>query len=435
VLEPDRLLCRFNRYLESPEYRALTQFITDTFGGLLVNNRKDLHMSSVRAIAKQAGVSITTVSRVLNNGPSVNARTRERVLKVANRFGYVPNVGKRVTTYVALCYTRGVTISDPFDASLVGGISRGIDEYKFDLVVLNLQRDKKPDESYTQFFRRKGVRGVIVRTVGDTRYMCEEIAEEGFPHVIISDRFEQSNVNYIDCDSRPDTQRAIEYLMSLGHERIGFSMHSTQDRDHLDRFEGYKAALMQRDMPYDEKLIFRHPYTTEGGAAAMNMAISMRPRPTAIFFADPMTAVGAVKRAHELGVRVPDDISIVGFDDTDARRSVHPTLTAVCQDASRLGFEAALWLTRYLNQSGAASLRKTIPTFFEVNQSTAPPRVTHEPGNGANGAAHHSAIDSPAVSGASVVTDRSSVLDAHSGPETPQRTPASTGSTIQHIHD
>lgn len=335
-------------------------------------------MSSVRAIAKQAGVSITTVSRVLNNGPSVNARTRERVLKVANRFGYVPNVGKRVTTYIALCYTRDVTISDPFDATVIGGITRGIDEYKFDLVILNLQRDKKPDESYTQFFRRKGVRGALIRTVADTRQVCAEIAEEGFPHVVISDRFEQPNVNYIDCDSRPDTKRAIEYLLSLGHKRVGFSMHNTQDRDHLDRLEGYKSALLEHDLPFDEQLIFRHPYTTEGGAAAMNMAISMRPRPTAIFFADPMTAVGAVKRAHELGVRVPEDLSIVGFDDTDARHAVHPTLTAVCQDAKRLGYEAALWLTRYLNQNSSPELRRTIPTFFEVNQSTAPWRSSSE---------------------------------------------------------
>ncbi len=330
-------------------------------------------MSSVRAIAKQAGVSITTVSRVLNNGPSVNPRTRERVLRVANRFGYQSTVGKRVTTHIGLCYLRSVTISDPFDATVVGGIARGCDECKFDLVVLNLQRDKEPGESYTQFFRRKGVRGVILRTTADTRSMCEAIADEGVAHVVISDRFDQPNVNFIDCDSRSDAQRAIDYLLSLGHERIGFSMHNTQDRDHLDRLDGYQAALAARGIAFDDQLIFRHPYTTEGGAAAMNMAISMRPRPTAIFFADPMTAVGAVKRAAELGARIPEDFSIVGFDDTDARHAVHPTLTAVCQDAARLGYEAALWLTRSLSQKDVAPLRKTIPTFFEVNQSTAPP--------------------------------------------------------------
>lgn len=351
-------------------------------------------MSSVRAIARQAGVSITTVSRVLNNGPSVNARTREKVLEVANRFGYVPSVGKRVTTYVALCYTREITISDPFDATVIGGITRGIDEYKFDLVVLNLQRDKKPDESYTQFFRRKGVRGAMIRTVDDTRHVCEAIAEEGFPHVVISDRFEQEKVNYVDCDSKPDTKRATEYLISLGHRRIGFSMHNTQDRDHLDRFEGYKAALEVHGIQFDEQLVFRHPYTTVGGAAAMNMSISMFPRPTAILFADPMTAVGAVKRAHELGVRVPEDISIIGFDDTDARHAVYPTLTAVCQDAGRVGYEAALWLTRYLNQNGEPNLRKTIPTYFEVNQSTAPPNNDLEADVNGNESAVYSAVPS-----------------------------------------
>lgn len=330
-------------------------------------------MSSVRAIAKEAGVSITTVSRALNDGASVHPKTRERILAVANNCGYVPTIGKRVTTQIGVCYTRSVTISDPFDASVVGGIARGLDECKFDMVVLNMERDKKSDESYTQFFLRKGVRGVILRTVADTRHMCEAVAEERFPHVVISDRFEQPDVNYIDCDSRPGTTQAVEYLLSLGHRHVGFSMHHTQDRDHLDRFEGYKTALANYGIDFEERLVFRHPYTKEGGAAAMNMAVSMRPRPTAIFFADPLTAIGGVKRAYELGVSIPNDMSIVGFDDTDARYAVHPTLTAVCQDAARLGYEAALWLTRSVTQRKGSSLRRTIPTYFEVNQSTSPP--------------------------------------------------------------
>ena len=95
--------------------------------------------------------------------------------------------------------------------------------------------------------------------------------------------------------------------------------------------------------------------------------------PTAIYFADPLLAVGAVNKAHKLGIRIPDEMSIIGFDDTDVRYSVYPTLTAVCQDASALGFEAALWLTRRVSGSvNHDTLQKTLPTFFEVNQSTGP---------------------------------------------------------------
>ncbi|MBN2446248.1 MAG: LacI family DNA-binding transcriptional regulator [Phycisphaerae bacterium] len=330
-------------------------------------------MSSVRAIAKQVGVSITTVSRALNNDPAVNPATRERVIRAANRCGYTASVGKRVMSSIGLCYTNVVTVSDHFDATVLGGITRGIDERGFDLVILNMQRDIKANENYTQFFRRKGVRGVLIRTIADSHQVCVDIANEEFPHVVISDRFDEPRVNYVDCDSRVDTTRATEYLISLGHQRIAFSMHNTRDRDHLDRLAGYREGLKNQNIEFDERLVLRHPYTTEGGAAAMNMAATMRPRPTAIVFADPQTSIGAVKRAYELGVRIPDDMSIVGFDDRDARRAVYPTMTAVCQDAARLGYEAARWLTRNLDAPANGGLRRTFPTFFEVNQTTAPP--------------------------------------------------------------
>jgi DNA-binding LacI/PurR family transcriptional regulator len=340
-----------------------------TFAG----RHEEPRMSSVRSIAKQVGVSITTVSRALNNDPAVNPATRERVIRAANRCGYTAAIGKRVTTSIGLCYTSTVTISDPFDAAVLAGVTRGIDEGRFDLVILNMQRDLKPNETYTQFFRRKGVRGVLLRTVADLRHVCGEIANEEFPHVVISDRFEASNVNFVDCDSRKDMTRAVEYLVSLGHQRIAFSMHNTRDRDHLDRFDGYCEALATRGIEFDERLVFRHPYTRAGGAAAMNMAVTMQPRPTAIVFADPLTTIGAIKRAYELGVRIPDDLSVVGFDDTDARYAVYPTMTAVCQNAAQLGYEAARWLTHNLDDPVRARLQRTFPTFFEVNQTTAPP--------------------------------------------------------------
>ena len=332
-------------------------------------------MSSVRRIAEQAGVSITTVSRALNNDPAVNVKTRELVLAIANDAGYVATMGRRVTTNIALVYTGTQTLAHPFDAAVFEGIARGVDECRFDVLILDLQRDKKPDETYTQFFMRKGVRGVIVRTMADSRDVCRRIAEEGFPQVVISERFDSQNINCIDGASKPESVRAVEYLIALGHRRIAFGVHNIRDCDHNDRLDGYAEALAKHDLPFQENLVFRHPYTLAGGATIMKMVMGMPDRPTAIYFADPMLGVGAVKMGHELGVLIPDDISIIGFDDTDVRHSVHPTLTAVCQDAGALGFEAALRLTRMLTGACRDSFQKMVPTFFEVNQSTGPPPV------------------------------------------------------------
>ena len=329
-------------------------------------------MASVRRIAEVAGVSITTVSRALNNDPSVHPRTREQVLAVANRTGYAPHVGRRVTTQIGFAYTQEMTLAHPYDAAVLEGAVRGLNECHFDLVVLNLQRDKRSTESYTQFFMRRGVRGAVLRTMAATRDVCQAIADEGFPHVVISERFQASNVNCIDCDSFGDSRRAVEYLIALGHRRIAFAMHNIPDRDHLDRYEGYEKALNDHGIPVDPMLVFRQPFTLAGGATVIDMVMSLPERPTAIYFADPLLGVGAVKKAHALGIRIPEDLSIVGFDDTDMRFAVHPTLTAVCQDARALGHEAARWLARKLTGGADRSLQRTMTSFFEINESTSP---------------------------------------------------------------
>ncbi len=329
---------------------------------------------SVRRIAAKAGVSIATVSRVLNNDPAVRAETRDKVLAVANQVGYVPTTGRRVKTQLAFCYTSEMSLAHRFDATLLEGIVRGADEAQFEIVIVNLLRDRKSNESYTQFFMRKGIRGVILRTNAESRDTCKQIAAEGFPHVVIAERFDDSAVNFIEGDSYPDSVRAVEYLISLGHRRIGFGMHNIADRDHADRRQGYRDALAKHKIPFQENYVFEYPWTMSGGATVMEMLMNMKNRPTAIYFADPMLAVGGVKKAVESGVHVPRDISIIGFDDTDVRFSVHPTLTAVCQDAAGLGFEAASWLASSLEQPGEMRLQKRVPTFFEINHSTAPPR-------------------------------------------------------------
>ncbi|RMF80219.1 MAG: LacI family transcriptional regulator [Planctomycetota bacterium] len=335
---------------------------------------------SVRKIAQRAGVSIATVSRVLNGDPTVRSETRESVLTAANESGYMPTVGRRITSNVGFAYLQHTTVSHRFDAALLEGVMRGLNEARFDLVILNVQRDRLPDETYTQFFMRKGVRGVVLRTTTSTREACRAIADEGFPHVVISEQFDEPNVCYIDGDSRDESMRAVEYLIALGHRRIAFAAHNLADRDHLDRLAGYKAALAAHKIPVDSKLIFRQPATLAGGATVVNMLMSMSNRPTAVYFADPMLAVGGIKEAIELGVHVPDDLSIVGFDDTDVRLTTHPTLTAVCQDASALGYEAARWLGRALRGLGPRELRKTTPTFLEINDSTGPAPALSEAG-------------------------------------------------------
>lgn len=325
--------------------------------------------SSVRQIAQRMRVSVATVSRALNNHPEISPATRDRVLKAANVLGYTSAVGKRVTTNIGLVFACEMPFSE-FDGLLMNGMLRGVGEQRFDLTIVNLERDKADGETYTQFFMRKGLRGAILRTDAHSRRTCELIAQEGFPCIVVADRFESPNVNFICTNSGPDSRRAVEHLIHLGHTRIAFVMNHIPDHDHEDRLNGYREALEASGVQIDPELLVKIGADLSGGKASLNRLLSLPQPPTAIYYADPLACAGAITRAHELRVRIPEDLSIVGFDDGDFRFRIWPTLTAVCQNASQLGFEAALWLTRTLSGREKSPLRKQASTFFEVHGTT-----------------------------------------------------------------
>lgn len=330
-------------------------------------------MSTIRNIAAKSNVSIATVSRALNNHPEINDDTRDRVLKAANEVGYFSAVGRRSTTNVGFVIAGNIPFS-LYDAHLMRGILEGLGEQRFDITVINLDRDKAEGETFTQFFARKGIRGAIIRTIDRSRQVCQAIADEGLISVVVAERFEDSkNVNFICCDTRDESRRAVEHLIHLGHKRIAFAMLIDRDRDHLDRHEGYRQAMEAAGLPYDDELVVRVVADLSGGAAAINRLMALPNPPTALFAANPLLSIGAVCRVQAIGLRIPDDISIVGFDDLNTRFGVYPVLSAVCQNVTRLGHEAGLWLGRRLAKQVNGPLREIIPSVFEVNQTTGVP--------------------------------------------------------------
>ena len=335
-------------------------------------------MSSVRRIAAKVGVSVATVSRALNNHPHVDPDTRRRVLEAANQSGYRPGGVQRQPAVIGLVYPGELMLVGygEFEQALMAGIMRGSNEQKFDVKLVSMQRDKSADETYTQFFVRKGLRGVILRSVESSRHICEEIAKEGFPSVVVADRFENPAVNFICCDSRSDSQRAVQHLFDMGHRRIGLAVHAVRDTDHEDRKAGYEDALRENGLGIDPHLVVEIMAWVDGGASVINRLMSLPQPPTAIYFTDPMVCFGALRRCMELGIKVPSELSIVGFDDTDTRRHAYPAFTAVVQDAVMLGFESSRWLTRMLSGVAPKTMRQVRQTSFEINQTTAPPPLT-----------------------------------------------------------
>jgi DNA-binding LacI/PurR family transcriptional regulator len=330
-------------------------------------------MATVREIARQVGVSPATVSRAINNHPTVAADVRQRILSAVNRAGYVATVGRRSTSNIALLYTGRSSLGSPFDAAVMLGMANRLDDLEYDMVILSAGRSLMPGETLSQMFHRKGIRGVLVRTESRTRDLVEQLAREDFPHVVIGDRFENTAVNSIYADSTIGSRHAIDHLIAQGHRRIAVCTNRIEDSDHRDRIEGYRQALKHAGIEIEPCLIMAEDANLDGGAQLARKIHAMRDRPTAIYIGDPLSAVGAMNELERLGVHVPDDISIIGFDDNDIRFMTHPHLTAVVQDAQELGREAFDLLHQLIEERPGIGVQRVLPTRLELHESTKPP--------------------------------------------------------------
>lgn len=335
-------------------------------------------MATIRAVASEADVSIATVSRVLNNNGTVSPNIRERVLEAANRLRY-GGARRTISNYIALAYTGRSSLASPYDVAILEGMGKAIAETDFDLVILPINEDRRPSESAAHFMARKGIRAAVLRTTADTRNTCIELAKDRFPSIVVGDCFtDHPEISFVCADSRPSSHQAVEHLISLGHRRIAIVISHVPDHDHQDRLAAYEQALGEHNIEIDPKLIHRVWAMRPNGAQVIRSLMSMRDRPTAIFIADPLVAVGAINQAHEMGVKIPDDVSIVGFDDADTRNNVYPKMSAVCQDAKQLGYEAAKALAQGVVENAMPPLRMACPTWMELHGTVGQPPISAE---------------------------------------------------------
>jgi LacI family transcriptional regulator len=327
-------------------------------------------MTTIRRVAQNAGVSIATVSRVVNGSTAVAPELRDRVLDAVSRCGYAPTIGRRSAASIALVYTGPFSVGSPYDAACLDGIVTAMLESDFDLKITHLRRDKSPKETYSQFFFRKGIRGAILRSTTADRDIARTIGDEGFPAVVVGDRFDHPRLAFAYNDSSAASAEGVEHLVSLGHTRIAFVANDIDDGDHLDRLEAYRKTLREHAI-YDPQLEFRVPAHRLDGAQLMRKMMSVGSPPTAVFIADPLTACGAINEAHKLGLRIPEEMSILGFDDSDTRFSVVPIMTAICQDSRELGRLAYDLLVQRCDEPDESRSGGLGNAWLEINHTTA----------------------------------------------------------------
>lgn len=329
-------------------------------------------------IAKISGFSRSTVSRVINRDPRVSPQTRESVLKVVAECNYFPNLAARGlasghTNVLGVIIPAGVPslFTDPYFPILLQGVSITCNKQDYS-VMLSLSDTEYEKRLVGRIIQNHLVDGVIVASIilGDP--IQTTLASSDFPFVMIG-RQPKLAANFVDVDNTQGARLGTEFLIEQGYTRIAHITGPLNQMAGLDRFQGYKEALLNAGRDVDPSLIVEGNFTEIGGYLSMKTLLPCKP--DAVFAASDVTAIGAMRYLSEVGLHVPADLGLVGFDDIPASATSTPPLTTVRQPIQEMGEAAANLLIDFIRSGSKEFKTITLPTELIVRKST--DRVNH----------------------------------------------------------
>lgn len=314
--------------------------------------------ATIRDVAKLAGVSISTVSLVLNNKDGVSDETAQKVNDAIRKLGYRPNAiakglaQKRMNTIgFVIPYSTQYVISDPFLPTVLRSITSVANARGFD-VLLVMSSEYGEDISYIQLLKERKMDGAIVICPRVNEYRLLELRDQGYPFVVIGRPFESEGINYVDTDNYGSAYLATKYLLDRGYERIAMvTPGPLKYTVALDRLEGYKKALEDSGRLVLPDYIAEGDYRQGVGYEAMKKCLSRWDIPDAVFVGGDTLVLGVLEAIVERGLRVPEDIGVICYD-FDLAKNLDPPLTAIVQPLEELGRIAAETLSRLLKEDG-----------------------------------------------------------------------------------
>lgn len=301
---------------------------------------------SIKDIAAAAGVTHPTVSRALNESPLISSETRERIQRIAREMGYIPDavaqsLQTRRTHIIGLVVT---SIGDPFFAELVKGVEEVARPAGFSVFLNSSYNDPNQEIQVIETFHRQRVDGILIASSRIGANYVERLARINVPVVLLNSQAEGDHdfLHSVAVDDRIGARRAVEYLIELGHRRIGYIGVTDRPRSNTRRLRGYHDALRAAGIEPGPKWvrIDDHDPALEDGdarAGASAARLLLEAGVTALFCYNDMVAVGALLGCRDAGIDVPDELSVIGFDDIDLARYVNPPLTSVAQPKRRMG--------------------------------------------------------------------------------------------------
>ncbi len=333
--------------------------------------------ATIRDIADLAGVSIATVSRVLNGRPDVAPETREAVLQVVREHGFSTNRSARAlsggrTGLVALAIPF---LHAPYFAFILSGASEALYEQDMRIVLCPTAEEHEREVTLLDKVMHGTTDGAILLLPTESSDELVALRGHGYPFVVLDPRWPLAEgVPAVSATHWAGAKAATDHLLSLGHRRIAALAGPRGWVATEDRLNGYYTALAGAGTSRAPELVAEGDYMLDGGYAAAASLLDLREPPTAIFAFNDNMAIGALRAARERGLRVPDDLSVVGFDDAEVADVVTPALTTVRQPLAEMGRIAVSLLTRLLDHQRVEALRVELATKLVVRNSTAPPK-------------------------------------------------------------
>ncbi|MGY5764601.1 LacI family DNA-binding transcriptional regulator [Brachybacterium sp. DNPG3] len=330
-------------------------------------------MISMREVAEKAGVSVSTVSKVMNDYPDVSRETRERVTRTIQELDYRPNVVAR-SLVKRRSWTMGLFLIDalttPFIAHLVEGLRRSLDGTGYDLLFLSPNTEDE-NYSFARHCMSRSVDGVAVFGIDPDEPALRELVSTNIPLVLIDSAVLGPRTGYVTSDNRQGTHIAVDHLVALGHRRIAFLSGDQRFLVGRERAEGYRTALAEHGIAHDPDLEETETYDDAGGYRAMRSILHCGVAFTAVVCSGDLMAAGALSALHEAGLRTPEDVSVVGYDDTFVAEMTLPHLTTVDQHVSAIGAKVGESLIRMIEDPQADPPQETIGVELVVRDSTA----------------------------------------------------------------
>ncbi|MGS2779705.1 catabolite control protein A [Robertmurraya sp. GLU-23] len=324
-------------------------------------------------VAREANVSMATVSRVVNGNPNVKPATRKKVLEVIERLGYRPNavargLASKKTTTVGVIIPD---ISNPFFAELARGIEDIATMYKYNIILSNSDQNKDKELHLLNTMLGKQVDGIVFMGGNISEEHVAEFKRSPAPIVLAGSLEDSEQVPSVNIDYEQATFDAVNTFIEKGHKRIAMVIGPYHEPINKEKkLVGYKKALEAAGIPVEEALIVEGDYTYDSGIEAFDKLIELPEKPTAIFVGSDEMAVGVVHGAQDKGYSVPNDFEVISSDNTRISLMVRPQLTTVIQPLYDIGAVAMRLLTKFMNKEKVSEHTVVLPHRIELRSST-----------------------------------------------------------------